>query len=226
MVKARRRSGLKTIRKTKLEREWESQGLFAGVDEVGVAAIAGPLVACAVVMPRGVRIEGVRDSKLIRTHEERVRISEAIRASAIDFSFGEVSPEEVSEIGTVAASKLAMKRAVLGLRVIPSLVVTDYHKIDLDGLPVRQVNMVKADRKIFSVACASILAKVRRDVYMRELAKKYPEYGWETSVGYRCRRHWEAIRRYGLTPHHRRKYATVWTPEQLAEYRRQKRRPR
>ena len=211
----------RSIRRTKLEKEWEAEGPFAGCDEVGVSAVAGKLLACALILPAGLKIKGVRDSKLVPTHKERLAIAEEIKKVAIDYSFGWVEPEEVSNLGTFKASILAMERAVKGLKKIPSLVVTDFHKLDLpDG--IHQVNMVKADRKIFSVAAASILAKATRDTYMKKLHEKFPMYGWDTGVGYRTRRQWEALREYGLSPHHRVKYATVWSKKQVVEYKRQR----
>jgi len=116
-----------TIRRGKQEMLWDAEGPFAGVDEVGVSALAGDLFACAVILPRGVVIEGVRDSKQVPTHAERCEIAEVIRDAALDFSFGCCSPEEVSFLGTIQASKLAMKWAVMGLRVIPHRVVTDFY---------------------------------------------------------------------------------------------------
>lgn len=195
----------KTIRRGKLERQWESEGLFAGTDEVGVAAIAGKLLACAVILPPKASIEGVRDSKTVPTHEERSEIAEEIRYWALDFSFGWVEPEEVSALGTFSASVLAMERAVMGLRVIPNRVITDFHKLLLPT-QVKQVNLVKADSKIFTVAAASILAKVTRDEYMRELHQEFPEYGWFSGVGYRTPQHWRGLRKYGPTIYHRLKY--------------------
>lgn len=209
------------IKKGEFERSLEAAGPFIGVDEVGVSSIAGPLIACAVVMSPDSEIQGIRDSKEIRTHEERQKLAKVISVAALDYAFGEVSPDEVSELGTVKASKKAMIRAILRLWNIPKVVVTDYYKLDLPA-DIRQHNIVKADAKIYSVACASIMAKVHRDTYMRALHEKFPVYGWLTNVGYRSREHWEGIRKNGLTPHHRTKYAKVWTPEQVAEYRRQK----
>jgi ribonuclease HII len=212
---------VKTIVKSVFEKKLEREGRFAGVDEVGVTSIAGPLIACAVVMAPDSEIQGIRDSKEIHKHEERVRLAKVIQVAALDYAIGTVSSDEVSKLGTVKASKEAMARAVLNLSSIPNRVVTDYHKLDLP-YDIQQHNIVKADAKIYSVACASIVAKVYRDTYMKQLHEKFPMYGWITNVGYRSREHWAAIRKHGLTPHHRTKYAKVWTPEQVAEYRRQK----
>ena len=210
-----------TIKKSKFELALEAGGPFAGVDEVGVSSIAGPLVACAVVMSPDSEIQGIKDSKEIHSPVERERLSKVVQVAALDYAFGEVSPEEVSELGTVQASKKAMVRAIFNLQNMPKVVVVDYYKLDLPE-DIQQHNIVKADAKIYSVACASIVAKVHRDTYMKALHEEFPAYGWITNVGYRSRHHWEAIRKHGLTPHHRTKYAKVWTPEQVAEYRRQK----
>lgn len=214
---------LGAIRRSKEEKAWEAQGPFAGIDEVGVSAIAGPLVACAVILPPGVKIPGVRDSKQVPTHEERSDIAESIKGVATDVSYGWVEPDEVSDLGTVRASVLAMNRAVASLKKVPPLIVSDFHHYSLD-LPTgtREIKIIKGDTKIFRIAAASIVAKTFRDTYMKLLALLDSRYGWDTNVGYRSRRHWDAIREHGITKYHRKKYATVWTPAQVAEYRRLK----
>jgi ribonuclease HII len=210
----------KTIVRSRREREWEKDGPFVGVDEVGTGAIAGPVVAAAVVLPTGISIKGVRDSKEIRKHQERCRVSYKIKMAALEYAFGRVSPEKTSEIGTVKAGVLAMQRAVDLLDHIPNRVVSDFHHYELD-LPcgLSEIKVVKGDQKIFSVAAASILAKVERDCYMKQLALRTENrYGWETNVGYRSKFHWNAIREHGVSRWHREKYATAWTPEQIREY--------
>jgi ribonuclease HII len=217
------------MRRAKVERQWESQGLlFAGMDEVGVSSIAGPLLACCIILPPGKPVAGVKDSKLIETHEERVPIAMKLMESAVDFRFGESKPHEVSELGTVKASVLAMNRAISNLKVIPQRVISDFHHYSLE-LPegVREKKVIKGDLKIYCVAAASIVAKVARDHYMKELAKlDGNRYGWATNVGYRSRAHWDAIRKYGITPHHRERYATVWSEDEIAEFKRMKMRDR
>jgi len=200
----------KAIPRSVLERKLDAQGIvYAGVDEVGVSAIAGKLLAVAVILPKDVQIDGVRDSKLISQHKTRVQIAEEIKAKAIAVGYGWMEPAEVDKFNIFYASIRAMERAVADLKVNPEAVITDFHTL-VDIEPgVVQYNIVKADRKVFAVAAASIVAKATRDTYMKALALEYPQYGWDTGVGYRTKKQWEAIRQYGLTPHHRKKYAVL-----------------
>lgn len=196
---------------SKLERELDDMNaVYAGVDEVGVSAIAGKLLAVAIVLPKGIHIDGVRDSKLVGTHNERVRLAEEIKGRAVDIGYGWVEPDEVSRLNVYYASITAMERAVAGLKARLDAVITDFHHLN-DLVPeVVQYNIVKADRKIFCVAAASIVAKAERDTYMKRLAvETQNRYCWDSNVGYRSPAHWRAIRTHGLSPYHRKKYAVL-----------------
>lgn len=188
------------------ERELRRLGgpLIAGVDEVGRGPLAGPVVACAVVMPPDVRaISGVDDSKQL-TGSERERLSVKIRERAIGFAIGAASVREIDRVNIYHATVIAMRRAVTKLSVVP-------HHVLIDGKPIRTLEIahtaiVGGDDACYTIACASILAKVTRDRLMRSLAGRYPRYAWETNVGYATQAHFDGIAAHGLTPHHRRSF--------------------
>jgi ribonuclease HII len=192
-----------------LERELRAQRgpLLAGVDEVGRGPLAGPVVACAVVMPPDApAIRGVDDSKQL-TAAEREKLAARIRTRALAVSVGAASVREIDRINIYHASVLAMRRALQRLRVTPDHVL-------IDGNPARTLGVehtavVGGDACCHSIACASIVAKVTRDRLMRALAKRYPHYRWETNVGYGTAEHHAGLASHGLTPHHRRSFSPV-----------------
>lgn len=178
----------------------------AGVDEVGVGPLAGPVVACAVVLPEHVDLPGIDDSKRL-TARARLRLAAAIREQALAVSVAAVSSREVDRLNVYRASLVAMRRAVCGLRVEPGHVLVDAHTIpDLD-LP--QTAIVGGDGLDGSIAAASIVAKVHRDEWMVRLAQRYPGYGFERHKGYGTREHLAALDRLGPTPVHRRSFGPV-----------------
>lgn len=186
---------------------WE-RGLarVAGVDEAGRGPLAGPVVAAAVVLPQGVFVEGADDSKVVPA-EERRRLAGEIRAQAAAVSIGAASVREIDRVNILRATARAMTRALVRLPVVPDRVV-------VDGLPVPGVDweheaVVGGDAAVHSVACASIVAKVCRDRLMTLLAARYPDYGWERNKGYATRRHRQALRRAGITPHHRTSFGLL-----------------
>jgi ribonuclease HII len=192
-----------------IERELRQQygPWLAGVDEVGRGPLAGPVVACAAVMPadRAV-IRGVNDSKQL-TRADRERFAGRIREQAIALALGAASVREIERLNIYHATVLAMRRALTRLG---SCGVTPHHVI-VDGKPVRSLGIphravVHGDARCYSVACASIVAKVTRDALMRRLAARHPEYGWERNVGYGTRFHWSSLKEYGLSIHHRRAF--------------------
>jgi len=182
--------------------------LLVGVDEVGRGPLAGPVVACAIVMPPNQRaIAGVNDSKQLdaRTRE---RLSVKIREQALAISLGAASVREIDRINIYHATVLAMRRALA--RVEHRLGEVPDHVL-IDGKPLRTLAVphtavVKGDTKCYAIACASIIAKVARDRLMRALAERYPGYAWERNVGYGTWMHRAGITDHGLTPHHRRSY--------------------
>jgi ribonuclease HII len=202
----RRRAENRRLQKLlELEQTYWDRGLtlIAGVDEVGRGPLAGPVLAAAVVLPPGVAIRGVDDSKKL-TAERRAELYEEIRAHAVAIGVAGASTREVDRINILRASHLAMRRALERLRCTPEHVF-------VDGLPVAELGpdhtaIVDGDAKVHCIACASIVAKVVRDRIMHLLAPRYPGYGWETNAGYGTAEHRGAIIELGLTPHHRRSF--------------------
>jgi ribonuclease HII len=188
--------------------------MIAGVDEVGRGPLAGPVVACAVIMPAGERaIRGVDDSKLL-TGEERERLASRIRLRAVAIGIGAASVHEIDRLNIYHAAVLAMRRAVRRLGVVPDHVLLDGNPIRTFG--VEHTAVVGGDGCCHSIACASIIAKVTRDRLMRALAKRYPHYRWETNCGYGTAEHHAGLASFGLTPHHRRSFAPVRAMETAA----------
>jgi len=190
-----------------LEREralWEGGVSYvAGVDEVGVGPFAGPVVAAAVVFPPGVLIEGVRDSKQL-SHARRVKLDSAIRKAAISIGIGAVEPEEIDRLNIYEASLKAMRLAVLGLDVKIQHALVDGRVIP--GLGVPQEAIPGGDATIFSIAAASIVAKVHRDGIMVCYDGLYPQYGFARHKGYGTAEHLRALRRHGPCEIHRRSF--------------------
>ena len=194
---------------TSIERELRRLNgpLLAGVDEVGRGPIAGPVVACAVIMPPDQpAIRGVDDSKKL-TAEERERLAPKIRAKAIAFGIGAASVHEIDTINIYQASRLAMTRALRRLQVRPNHVIIDGNRIRT--LPIAHTPVPHGDARCYSIACASILAKVTRDYLMSRLAVKYPAYTWDHNAGYTTRAHVAGLMSSGITPHHRRSFTRI-----------------
>ena len=187
------------------ERRFWSRGVsgVAGVDEAGRGPLAGPVVAAAVVLPPDTVIEGADDSKIL-TAQQRTALYPVILDKAVAFGLGAASVGEIDRANILVATAWAMRRALEHLPERPGHVV-------VDGLPMKSLKwqheaVVDGDALIHSIACASILAKVCRDCLMHKLAVRYPEYGWETNVGYGTESHRDAIDRHGATPHHRQTF--------------------
>jgi ribonuclease HII len=194
---------------TTIERDLRLQKgpLLAGVDEVGRGPIAGPVVACAVIMPADTRaIAGVDDSKRL-THSQRVRLAAKIRERAVAFALGAASVREIDRINIYQASVLAMRRALDRLEVRPDHVVIDGRV--MRTLPIPHTAVVHGDARCFSIACASILAKVTRDLLMTRLSVRYPQYIWNHNAGYTTREHVAGLTSHGITPHHRKSFCRI-----------------
>ena len=180
---------------------------LAGVDEVGRGPLAGPVVACAAVMPADKAvIRGINDSKQL-TRADRERFACRIRGEAIGLALGAASVREIERLNIYHATVLAMRRALGRLAatgVTPNFVVVDGKPVRSLGIPHRAV--VHGDARCYSVACASIVAKVTRDALMRRLAARHPFYGWDRNVGYGTAFHWTSLKEHGLTVHHRRQF--------------------
>lgn len=185
--------------------------MLAGVDEVGRGPLAGPVVACAVIMPPNERaIPGVDDSKKLPA-AVRLKLALKIRERALAVSLGAASVREIDRINIYQASALAMRRALERLPVTPDHVVLDGRHIRT--LPLPHTAVVHGDSRCFSIACASILAKVTRDRLMCALARRHPGYLWESNAGYTTRDHVKGLAAHGITAHHRRSF---WRIGQLS----------
>jgi ribonuclease HII len=181
--------------------------LLAGVDEVGRGPLAGPVVACAVIMPPDQRaIAGVDDSKQL-TPQERRRLAVLIRGRALAIGLGAASAREIDRINIYHASVLAMRRALARLVLQPHHVVVDGNPIRTLGVSHRAV--VGGDGRCYTVACASIIAKVTRDRLMQALAVRHPAYAWGHNMGYATAEHLAGLDRQGASPHHRRSFGSV-----------------
>ena len=184
------------------EKRYKEQGYTAicGVDEAGRGPLAGPVYAAAVILPEGLLIEGVNDSKKL-TEKKREELFDVIKEKAAAYCIASASVEEIEELNILGATMLAMKRAVEGLSVKADFAMIDGNKKPPLEIPCEAI--VKGDAKSESVAAASILAKVSRDRYMLEMAEKYPVYSFEKHKGYGTKVHREAILEYGPCEIHR-----------------------
>lgn len=202
-----------------LSEEWAlwQRGLtvVAGVDEVGMGPLAGPVVAAAVVFPPasinngelpGAFPAGVRDSKTL-TVKARERLEQEIRSTALGIGIGLVEVEEIDRINIYQAGRKAMRLALAQLTIVPEHALIDGRS--LTELPCPSTSFVKGDRDVYSIAAASIIAKVYRDRLMITLDEDYPEYGFGRHMGYGTVAHRAAIRRFGPSPVHRRSFRLV-----------------
>ena len=185
-----------------LENEIAAEGYetLCGVDEAGRGPLAGPVYAAAVILPRGLRIPGLNDSKKL-SEKKREQLFDEICEQAEDYSIAFATVEEIEERNILGATMLAMNRAIAGLSVKPDLALIDGNRNAGIEAPSRCV--VKGDARCADIAAASILAKVSRDRVMLELAKEYPEYHFEQHKGYGTALHYAALREHGPSPVHR-----------------------
>ena len=181
----------------------EGYTAVCGLDEAGRGPLCGPVVAAAVILPRGLEIEGLNDSKKL-TEKKREALFEIIKEKAVAYAIAEASPEEIDEINILNASMLAMRRAVEALPV-----QADFALIDGNcsrGFEIPTETIVKGDAKSYSIAAASILAKVTRDRQCVELAKAYPQYNIAKHKGYPTKEHMDAVREHGVVPIYRKSF--------------------
>jgi ribonuclease HII len=187
---------------------WEGgQQRVVGVDEAGLGSLCGPVVAAAVLLPLNcVMIQGVRDSKTLSARQ-RDRLFQKIFQQAIGVGIGAASVAEIDQLNVLQASYLAMERALS--RIDP------YDHALIDGREIKKfafvphTAIVDGDASSYAIACASIIAKVRRDRFIKKLAARHPEYGWDRNAGYGTKEHLEALQRFGVTPFHRCSYAPI-----------------
>ena len=184
--------------------------LVAGVDEVGRGPLAGPVVAAAVIFPPDIIIEGINDSKQLSEKERETLIPDILKKS-ISCSVSVISHSKIDEINILQASLLAMSISVSRLKIVPDLVLVDGNKKFEFMRPVLPI--VKGDSKSFSIAAASIIAKVARDRVMKRLDIKFPQYSWNKNKGYPTREHIKAVKLYGPSPLHRKTFLKNILPE-------------
>jgi ribonuclease HII len=182
-------------------------GLVAGVDEAGRGPIAGPVVAAAVILNPAKIPAGIQDSKKL-SHIKREALFEEICTHAIAYGIAEASVEEIDRINILQASLLAMERAAEKLSPAPKHALIDGNKLP-KNLPCPATAIVKGDSISFSIAAASILAKVTRDRLMAQLAEQYTQYGWAENAGYPTPDHLARLEKFGASPHHRKSFAPV-----------------
>lgn len=180
--------------------------LIAGADEVGRGALAGPLVAAAVVLAPGVEIPGLRDSKAL-TRGRREELAKLIHARALAVSIVHAPHSSIDRVGLQKANLGALRRALKGLAVSPDYVLIDCFR--LGRLPCPSLGIKKGDVVSTSVAAASIVAKVHRDAVMRRYHRRYTRYGFASNAGYGTRHHWAALQRHGPSPIHRTSFFGV-----------------
>lgn len=189
----------------KFEHQGYDEGfeIVCGVDEAGRGPLAGPVCAAAVILPRDLEIEGLNDSKKLSDKRRRA-LFEQITAQAVSYGIAFATEQEIDEINILQATFLAMRRAMERLTVRPSIALIDGNRETDFGLPVRTI--VKGDSLSANIAAASILAKVTRDDFMMQQAELYPQYGFDVHKGYGTCAHYDALRKYGPCPIHRRTF--------------------
>lgn len=189
-----------------MEKELHQKGFknICGIDEAGRGPLAGPVVVASVIMPEDSMIEGVNDSKKV-SEKKRELLYDKILEEAISYSVAIIGQDVIDDINILAATKQGLTSVVKGLDVRPDLILVDaLEHIDTDGIPYDSI--IKGDAKCYSIAAASIIAKVTRDRIMREWDEIYPQYGFSAHKGYGTAKHIAAIKEYGLCPIHRKSF--------------------
>jgi ribonuclease HII len=180
--------------------------IIAGVDEVGRGSLIGPVYAAAVILNKSINKKLLKDSKSL-TKNKREELDKYIKENSI-WAIGRASTKEIEKINILHASLLAMKRAILKLNKKPFLVLIDGNKLpDLKNYKLKYV--IKGDQKIPSISAASIIAKVSRDKLITKLSKQFCNYGWDTNSGYGTKEHLRAIKKLGITKHHRKTFSPI-----------------
>lgn len=188
---------------TEYERAYSDLSYIAGVDEAGRGPLAGPVVAAAVILPKDCEILYLNDSKKLSDKKRRL-LFEEIKEKAVSYGIGIVPETTIDEINILQATYLAMQKAIRELKIKPDILLND--AVIIPGIETEQIKIIKGDAKSVSIAAASILAKVTRDDMMIDLAKTYPEYGFEKHKGYGTKAHYTALDEFGISPVHRLSY--------------------
>lgn len=185
--------------------------LEAGTDEAGRGCLAGPVTAAAIILPTDFKNDILNDSKLL-TENKRYFLRPLLETTAVSYGVTHIYPDEIDRINILNASILAMHQSLEQLKTTPKFVIVDGNRFK----PFKDIPhecIIKGDGKYLSIAAASVLAKTYRDAYMEELHQEYPMYNWKQNKGYPTKEHREAIRKFGLTIHHRKSFKQL--PEQL-----------
>ncbi|MDY3006783.1 ribonuclease HII [Anaerococcus sp. AGMB00486] len=190
----------------------EKYDLIAGIDEVGRGPLAGPVVTCAIIMKKDSHINGVTDSKKL-SKKKMKDLSPKIIGESVAYAFGYANNILIDKENIKNATKIAMKDALEKLEIRPEIVLIDAERIETD---IKQLNIVKGDLYEYSISCASILAKLRRDKIMENFAKIYPYYSFETNAGYGTKKHYEGLEKYGECPIHRKTFLRKFKERQLS----------
>lgn len=193
----------RTEKMKEFEKKYSSFSCICGIDEVGRGPLAGPVVAGAVILPKDCDILYLNDSKQL-SEKKREELYDVIMEKAVSTGLGYVSPERIDEINILQATYEAMREAISRLNPVPDLLLND--AVNIPGVSVKQVPIIKGDAKSISIAAASIIAKVTRDRLMVQYDSVYPEYGFASNKGYGAQMHIDALRKYGPTPIHRRSF--------------------
>ena len=187
----------------KYEKEYAQFAYIAGIDEVGRGPLAGPVVTCAVILPKDCDILYINDSKKL-TAAKREELYDEIMEKAVAVGIGMVGPDRIDEINILQATYEAMRQAISKLDPQPDVLLND--AVTIPGVSIKQVPIIKGDAKSISIGAASIVAKVTRDRMMEEYDHLFPEYGFASNKGYGSAEHIAAIKKYGPTPIHRRSF--------------------
>ena len=185
------------------ERKYESEGYVCGIDEVGRGPLAGPVVACACILPKDCNILYINDSKKL-SKKKREELYDIIMKEAVAVGIGYNSPERIDEINILQATFEAMREAISKLSVSPDILLND--AVTIPGVDIKQVPIIKGDAKSISIGAASIVAKVTRDRLMEDYDKLFPEYGFASNMGYGTAVHIKALKEIGPCPIHRRSF--------------------
>lgn len=193
----------RTEQMKKYEKEYDSYGYIAGIDEVGRGPLAGPVVTCAVILPKDCNILYINDSKKL-SEKKREELYDIIMEQAVAVGIGIESPQVIDDINILQATYSAMRKSIDNLKIRPDLLLND--AVTIPGVDIKQVPIIKGDAKSISIAAASIVAKVTRDRMMVEYDKMYPGYDFAGNKGYGSSSHIEALKKLGPTPIHRRSF--------------------
>ena len=191
------------------EKEYSQYDFICGIDEVGRGPLAGPVVAGAVVLPKGSRILYINDSKKL-SEKRRNELFDIIKEEAVTYGIGIIDAARIDEINILQATYEAMRSAINNLNPSPDILLND--AVTIPKVDIKQVPIIKGDAKSISIAAASVLAKVTRDRIMEEYDKKYPEYGFAKHKGYGTKQHIQALEQFGASPIHRRTFITKFVP--------------